>query len=50
VFSLLEGKPLAERCTLLTYDDVRTIAALEHLNRMNDSVLEDYAEHADEAE
>ncbi len=31
VFSLLQGRPLFKRCTFLSYDSVREIAALEHL-------------------
>jgi hypothetical protein len=48
VFSLLEGRPLAERCTLLTYESVREIAGLQHLEHLQDSVLEEYEEEADE--
>jgi hypothetical protein len=47
VFSLLEGKPLAKRCTFLCYDAVREIAALQHLEHLSDSVLEEYEELAE---
>lgn len=47
VFSLLEGKPLAERCTFLSYDAVNEIAALKHLGHLSDSVLEEYSEEAE---
>jgi hypothetical protein len=39
VFSLLETGPLADRCSLLTYDDVREIAAEPNLAHMKDSIL-----------
>lgn len=47
VFSLLERGPLAERCTYISYEGVRQIAELPHLDHMADSVLEDYAEDAE---
>ncbi|MCC7540486.1 MAG: hypothetical protein IT379_29990 [Deltaproteobacteria bacterium] len=46
VFSLLEGKPLVQRCTFLSYDSVREIASLKHLEHLSDSVLEEYEEEA----
>jgi hypothetical protein len=46
VFSLLEGKPLSERCTFLSYDSVREIAGLKHVEHLSDSVLEEYEEEA----
>jgi hypothetical protein len=46
VFSLLEGKPLAERCTFLSYDSVQAIATLKHIEHLSDSVLEEYEEEA----
>jgi hypothetical protein len=47
VFSLLEARPLAETCTYLSYDSVREIGDLPHLAHVNDSVLDDFAEEAD---
>jgi predicted RNA-binding protein len=47
VFSLLDESPLSERCTYLSYDNVREIAAQKHLARMSDAVLDDYAEEAE---
>ena len=44
VFSLLETAPLSERCTYLSYESVRELERLPHLDRMKDAVLEDYAE------
>jgi hypothetical protein len=46
VFSLLEGKPLAERCTFLSYDSIRELSELKHLEHLSDSVLEEYEEEA----
>lgn len=48
VFSLLEGKPLAQRCTFLSYDSVRQVAELKHLDHLSDTVLEEYEEEAAE--
>jgi hypothetical protein len=42
VFSLLETGPLSERCSLITYDDIREIASKPDLPHMRDSVLDDY--------
>jgi predicted RNA-binding protein len=47
VFSLLENKPLSERCTFLTYDSIRELSGLKHLAHLSDSVLEDYIEEDD---
>ncbi len=46
VFSLIEGKPLQERCTFLSYDSVDAIAALPHLGHVNDSILSEYEDDA----
>lgn len=48
VFSLLEGRPLSEICTYLSYDSVKEIGELKHLARMSDDVIEDYGDTADE--
>lgn len=48
VFSLLERGPLYEYCTYLSYEAVTAIAQTPHLSHMNDSILEEYVEHADE--
>jgi len=47
VFSLLEKGPLAELCSFLTYESVNQIATLPHLDRMIDSLIEDYEEFAE---
>lgn len=46
VFSMLEGKPLRERCTFLSYDSIRQIGGLPHLAHLSDSVLAEYEESA----
>ena len=48
VFSLLEGRALAEMCTFLSYSSVQDIGHLDHLERMTDKVLEDYESKAEE--
>ena len=50
VFSLLEGRPLAEVCTFISYDSVKEIKALPHGKHMTDSVIEDFEEWAEDAE
>jgi hypothetical protein len=47
VFSMLEGRELSEMCTFISYDSVRELAQLKHLDRMTDKVLEDYEEAAE---
>lgn len=42
VFSLLEGRTLAEMCTYLSYDRIREIAELKYLAHLSDAVLEDF--------
>jgi hypothetical protein len=46
VFSLLEGRALADICTYLSYESVRTLADAPHLEHLSDRVIEDYAEQA----
>lgn len=47
VFSLLEGAPLSERCTFISYDSLRELSQERHLSHLSDSVLEDYEEVAE---
>jgi hypothetical protein len=47
VFSLLEGRALAEMCTYLSYDSIRELSELKHLSHLSDKVLEDYEESAE---
>jgi len=47
VFSLLEGRALAEICTYLSYESVRELALAKHLEHLSDSVIREYAEEAE---
>ena len=47
VFSLLERGPLAESCTYLSYDSLREVAQLKHLEHLSDLVLDEYSEEAE---
>ncbi len=42
VFSLLETGPLSDRCSLITYDDIREIAAKPELPHMKETILDEY--------
>ncbi|HVT18136.1 MAG TPA: EVE domain-containing protein [Thermoanaerobaculia bacterium] len=44
VFSLLESGPLSERCTYISYESIRELAQLKHLEHLSDSVLDEYTE------
>ncbi len=46
VFSLLDRGPLAESCTYLSYDSLREVAQLRHLEHVSDHVLDEYSEEA----
>ena len=48
VFSLLERGPLSEYCTYLSYDSVRELSEQPHLAHLNESVLDEYEEVAEE--
>jgi hypothetical protein len=48
VFSLLERGPLSEHCTYLSYDSVRELGEQPHLAHLNETVLDEYEEEADE--
>jgi len=50
VFSLLEGNPLSEVCTYLSYDSVKEMQSLPHASHLTDSVIEDFEESAPESE
>ena len=47
VFSLLEGRALSEMCTYLSYDNIKEIGELKHLEHLSDKVIEDYEEAAE---
>ena len=44
VFSLLEGRPLSESCTYLSYDKVRELRDEKHLAHLSDDVIRVYEE------
>ncbi len=48
VFSLLERGPLSGRCTYIPYESIRDVAELKHLEHTSDSVLDKYAEEAEQ--
>lgn len=48
VFSLLERQPLFECCTYVSYDSVRELRDQPHLAHLNDAVLDEYAEEAEQ--
>lgn len=47
VFQLLEGRALSDICTFLTYESVRDLLGLKHLDHLSDTVIEDYGEPAE---
>lgn len=47
VFSLLDRGPLAESCTYISYDALREVAQLKHLEHISDHVLDEYSEEAE---
>lgn len=47
VFSLLEGRALAEMCTYLSYDNVKELGEHKHLEHLSDNVIGDYEEVAE---
>lgn len=50
VFALLEGKPLPDICTYISYDSVRALSEDRHLQHLRDKVLKEYEERAEEDE
>lgn len=48
VFALFEKGPLAESCTYLSYDTIKELLADKNLAYLNDTVLEKYAEYAED--
>lgn len=46
VFSLLDRGPLYESCSYLPYEAIREIAKMKFLGHMNDSIIEEYEEFA----
>jgi hypothetical protein len=50
VFSLLDGLVLWKTCTFLSYDRVREISDLKHLDHLKDAVLNEYEEAASDGD
>lgn len=48
VFAFMEKGPLAELCTYLAYDSVMELKKEPHLEHMNDSIVDEYAEYAND--
>jgi len=48
VFTLLEKGPLYEICTFISYDAINKLVSEKHLIHMSDSVLDEYAEFAED--
>jgi hypothetical protein len=46
VFSLLDRGPLYENCSYVSYEAIREIAEIKFLGHMNESILEEYEEFA----
>lgn len=47
VFTLLEGRALKEMCTFLSYDSIKDIGDLKHLEHISDNVIDEYEELAE---
>lgn len=50
VFSLIESGPMSESCSYLSYEAVTALHNEKNLHHLNDSVLDEYAEYAQEAD
>lgn len=50
VFAFLEKGPLAESCTFVSYESIQELSKEKRLEYMTDTVLEEYAEYAAEAD
>ncbi|WP_146207653.1 hypothetical protein [Bradyrhizobium sp. SUTN9-2] len=48
VFSLMNGRPLSSTCTFISYESVIAIRSIEHLAHLNDSIIGEYEEEAEE--
>lgn len=47
VFALLEGGPLADYCTYISYSSITKISEINVLHHLSDSVIEDYEQAAE---
>jgi hypothetical protein len=48
VFSLLDRRPLFESCTFISYESVSAIGSIEHLAHINDTIIKEYEEQAED--
>ena len=49
VFALLDGGPLSDICTYLSYDNVADLREEKHLEHLSDKVIEEYEDKSQEA-
>lgn len=47
VFSLLEGRALAEMCSYLSYDKIKELSELKHIAHLSDTVIDEFEDMAD---
>lgn len=48
VFAFMEKGPLSELCTYIAYDSIKELKKEPHLEHMNDSIIDEYAEFAND--
>ncbi|RHJ93606.1 EVE domain-containing protein [Parabacteroides bouchesdurhonensis] len=48
VFAFMEKGPLADLCTYIAYDSVKELRKEPHLEHMNDSIIDEYAEFSND--
>lgn len=49
VFQLMDGGPLSEKCTYLSYESVKELRSQKYLDRLSASVINDFEEKAEES-
>lgn len=49
VFQLMEGGPLSDHCSYLSYESVRDLRDTKFLDRLPASVIEEFEERAEES-
>jgi hypothetical protein len=50
VFMLPERGPLSKSCTFISYESLDAIRNFKYLDRMNDSIVADYEERAENSQ
>ena len=48
VFAFMEKGPLSELCTFITYDSIKELKKEPHLEHMNDGIIDEYTEFAND--